>query len=145
MESHPTASKSHGGIDQSVTVEDGKIHHRESSRNPKWYQRLLDAGVEENGVLPVSLEKRTNTNYSNLFTVFFTSLLCLLPIPTGALATVQFGLSLRDASLVILFFSMLTSVAPAFMGIAGSYTGLRQLVQARYSSFPSLSSSTPLP
>ncbi|KAK1965127.1 NCS1 nucleoside transporter [Colletotrichum sublineola] len=133
MESPATASKGHGGIAELATLEDGKMCHDEGSRNPKWYQRLLDAGVEENGVLPVPLEKRTNTNYSNLFTVFFTSLLCLLPIPTGALATAEFGLSLRDASLVILFFSMLTTVAPAFMGIAGSYTGLRQLVQARYS------------
>ncbi|KAK1988533.1 NCS1 nucleoside transporter [Colletotrichum cereale] len=133
MESQSTASKSHGGVIQMVAVEDAEIDHKESNRKPKWYQCLLDAGVEENGVLPVPLEKRTNTNYSNLFTVFFTSLLCLLPIPTGALATAQFGLSLRDASLVILFFSMLTIVAPAFMGIAGSYTGLRQLVQARYS------------
>lgn len=54
-------------------------------------------------------------------------------IPTGALATAQLGLSLRDASLVIIFFALLTCVPPAFMGIAGSHTGLRQLVQARYS------------
>ncbi|GJC79179.1 purine-cytosine permease fcyB [Colletotrichum liriopes] len=133
MESQSPVSKRHGGIAQLMTVQDGEVHHKDSSRNPRWYQRLLDAGVEENGVQPVPLKERTNTNYSNLFTLFFTSLLCLLPIPTGALATAQFGLSLRDASLVILFFAMLTIVPPAFMGIAGSYTGLRQLVQARYS------------
>jgi purine-cytosine permease-like protein len=49
------------------------------------------------------------------------------------LATLGFGMNLRDASLVILFFSMLTCIPPAFMGIAGMETGLRQLVQARYS------------
>lgn len=54
-------------------------------------------------------------------------------VPTGALATVVFGMSLRDASLVILFFSILTCIPPAFMGLGGYKTGLRQLVQARYS------------
>jgi len=49
------------------------------------------------------------------------------------LATLEFGMSLRDASLVILFFAMLTCVPPAFMGIGGMETGLRQLIQARYS------------
>ncbi|TQN74800.1 Purine-cytosine permease fcyB [Colletotrichum shisoi] len=133
MESQSPVSKTHGGIAQLSTVQDGEACRKNDGRTPKWYQRLLDAGVEENGIYPVPLEARTNTNYSNLFTVFFTSLLCLLPIPTGALATAQFGLSLRDASLVIIFFALLTIVPPAFMGIAGSYTGLRQLVQARYS------------
>jgi purine-cytosine permease-like protein len=49
------------------------------------------------------------------------------------LATLGMGLSLRDASLIILFFALLTCIPPAFMGIGGMETGLRQLVQARYS------------
>lgn len=54
-------------------------------------------------------------------------------LSTGMLATLSFGMSLRDASLVILFFSILTCIPPAFMGIGGTQTGLRQQVQARYS------------
>ncbi|KAH9242077.1 hypothetical protein K456DRAFT_1922654 [Colletotrichum gloeosporioides 23] len=133
MESQSPVSKANGGITELMAVQDGEVHQKGSRQNPKWFQRLLDAGVEENGIRPVPIEERTNENYSNLFTVFFSSLLCLLPIPTGALATAQLGLSLRDASLVIIFFAALTIMPPAFMGIAGSYTGLRQLVQARYS------------
>lgn len=49
------------------------------------------------------------------------------------LATLSFGMSLRDASLVILFFSILTCIPPAFMGVGGTQTGLRQQIQARYS------------
>lgn len=49
------------------------------------------------------------------------------------LATLSFGMSLRDASLVILFFSILTCIPPAFIGIGGTQTGLRQQIQARYS------------
>lgn len=49
------------------------------------------------------------------------------------LATLSFGMSLRDAALTILFFSILTCIPPAFMGIGGIRTGLRQQIQARYS------------
>lgn len=49
------------------------------------------------------------------------------------LATLSFGMSLRDAALTILFFSILTCIPPAFMGIGGTQTGLRQQIQARYS------------
>lgn len=49
------------------------------------------------------------------------------------LATLSYGMSLRDSSLVILFFSILTAIPPAFMGIGGTQTGLRQQIQARYS------------
>ncbi|TDZ26219.1 Purine-cytosine permease FCY21 [Colletotrichum orbiculare MAFF 240422] len=133
MESQSPAPKSHGGITELMTVQDGDADQKDRGRKFKWYQRLLDAGVEENGIRPVPAAERTNTNYSNLFTVFFSSLLCLLPIPTGALATATMGLGLRDASLVIIFFASVTIVPPAFMGIAGSHTGLRQLIQARYS------------
>ncbi|KXX77932.1 Purine-cytosine permease fcyB [Madurella mycetomatis] len=116
-----------------LKVNDGEVYESHPEKNPKWYQRLLDAGVEENGIKPVPIEQRASTQYSNLFTVFFTCLMCLLPIPTGMLATLGLGMRLTDAALVILFFGLLTCIPPSFMGIAGMETGLRQLVQARYS------------
>ena len=69
----------HAGIVSLLAVEAGEVYEPHPEKTPRWYQKLLDSGVEENGVKPVPLERRTNTNYSNLFTVFFTSLLCLLP------------------------------------------------------------------
>ena len=45
---------------------------------PLWF-RILNWGVEEGGIEPVPLEKRTDTRFVNLFTVWFTALLCLLP------------------------------------------------------------------
>lgn len=62
-----------------LTARDGEVYEVQPENNPRWYQRLLDAGVEENGIKPVPLEYRTNTQYSNMFTVFFTCLLNLLP------------------------------------------------------------------
>ncbi|KAM0432732.1 hypothetical protein ACHAPT_004434 [Fusarium lateritium] len=98
----------------------------------RWYRKVLDAGVEENGIRPVPPEERTQTQHSNLFTVFFTCLLCVLPLPTGALGTTVYGLKLRDVSLIIIFFNIVTCIPPALIGIGGYQTGMRQMVQARY-------------
>lgn len=44
-----------------------------------------------------------------------------------------YGLDLRNSALVILFFTLLTTILPAFMCTLGPKTGMRQMVQARYS------------
>lgn len=49
------------------------------------------------------------------------------------LATLEYGMGLRDSAIIIVFFAMLTCIPPAVMCMAGPQTGLRQLVQARYS------------
>ncbi|KAK7431467.1 hypothetical protein QQZ08_001957 [Neonectria magnoliae] len=121
----PTRDAADGNSEMSV--EKGPLSHL------KWYRKLLDAGVEENGIQPIPTEKRTQTQYNNLFTVFFTCLLCVLPLPTGALGTAVYGLKLRDVSLIIIFFNIVTCIPPAFIGIGGVQTGMRQMVQARYS------------
>lgn len=67
------------GLASLLAVEDGIVYKPEAEEHTRWYRTLLDAGVEENGIKPVPVEKRTNTQYNNLFTVFFTGLLCILP------------------------------------------------------------------
>lgn len=52
---------------------------------------------------------------------------------TAGEITVSYGLSLRDASLTILFFNLLTAIPVAYLSTLGPKTGLRQMVQARYS------------
>lgn len=49
------------------------------------------------------------------------------------LGPMAYGLSLRDSSLVILFFCLLSSLAPAYLATLGPKTGMRQMIQARYS------------
>jgi len=46
--------------------------------------------------------------------------------------TLSYQLSLRDASLVITFFTLLCTIPVAFIGTLGPKTGLRQMIQARY-------------
>jgi purine-cytosine permease-like protein len=45
----------------------------------------------------------------------------------------SYGLGLRDSSLVILFFTLLASTLPAYLGTLGPKTGMRQMIQARFS------------
>ena len=72
-----------GGLASFLSVEEGIVWKPEAEQNPKWYQRLLDAGVEDNGIKPVPVERRTDTRYYNLYTVFATALLCVLPCVTS--------------------------------------------------------------
>ena len=50
----------------------------EAKQKPLWF-RVLNWGVEEGGIAPVPVKARKDTRIVNLFTVWFTMLLCLLP------------------------------------------------------------------
>jgi purine-cytosine permease-like protein len=59
--------------------------------------------------------------------------LTVISITTGIVGTLYEGLSLEAASLTILFFTLLSAAPPAAFGTLGPLTGMRQIVQARYS------------
>ncbi|KAF2491278.1 putative purine-cytosine permease FCY2 [Lophium mytilinum] len=99
----------------------------------KLWKLLSATGVELRGVQPVPEEQRTDLQYNKIFTVWFTSLICPLPLVTGMLGTLAFGLSLRDCSLLIFFFSFLLCIPPAYIETISPRTGMRQMIQARYS------------
>lgn len=92
-------SRKHGGFASFLAVEDGVVYKPGLESNPRWYQRLLDAGVEDNGVKPVPVESRTDTRYHNLFTVFSTALLCVLPYVAAAPLASPFYLGYVSADL----------------------------------------------
>ncbi|KAK2746835.1 hypothetical protein FQN57_002877 [Myotisia sp. PD_48] len=98
-----------------------------------FWSRLASWGVELRGIVPVGLDERTDTRLVNLFFLWFSISFNLLPVITGMVGTLTFQLSLRDASLVIIFFNILCTVSPAYLSILGPKTGLRQMIQARYS------------
>lgn len=54
-------------------------------------------------------------------------------IVTGMAATLSFGLSLRVASLIILFLTLLCTIPVAYLATIGPKTGMRQMIQARFS------------
>ncbi|KAJ7151151.1 permease for cytosine/purines, uracil, thiamine, allantoin-domain-containing protein [Mycena filopes] len=98
-----------------------------------WQRRLLEWGVEARGIRPVSVEERTDPQYSKIFFIWFSASFNLLPFSTGSLGPIAYGLSLRDSSLIILFFNLLCCLPPGYLSTWGPKLGLRQMVQARYS------------
>lgn len=122
-----------------------------------FWSRLASWGVELRGIVPVDLKDRTDRNVFSLFVLWFTISCNLLPLVkihtscsetlkcltsanqrgnsviTGMVGTLSLKLSLRDASLVIIFFNLLCTVPPAYLSVFGPKTGMRQMIQARYS------------
>ncbi|KAK1961477.1 NCS1 nucleoside transporter [Colletotrichum sublineola] len=98
------------------------------------FQRALRlVRVEEQGIEPIPLAERTSTRYLNVFTVWCSMNANILPITFGMLGPSLFGLNLRDSSLVVLFFTLLSTLAPAFLATLGPKTGMRSMIQARFS------------
>ncbi|EXJ86686.1 hypothetical protein A1O3_03639 [Capronia epimyces CBS 606.96] len=98
-----------------------------------FFQRLASHGVETRGIHPVALKDRNDRRPINIFSFWWTASLSLLPITTGLVGTYFDGLSLEATCLTILFFSLAGALPPACLGLLGPQTGLRQMVQARYS------------
>ncbi|KAK4457341.1 putative purine-cytosine permease [Cladorrhinum samala] len=89
--------------------------------------------VEVRGIAPIPIKERTVERTINVFTLWWSMSVNILPITFGILGTQVYGLSLRDSSLVILFFTLLTTVLPAYLATLGPKLGMRQMIQARYS------------
>ncbi|TVY21373.1 Purine-cytosine permease fcyB [Lachnellula arida] len=111
----------------------GNGESSELFRQLSLWQKLANYGVELRGVQPVPEEERTDTRYLNLATWLGSSMLCLLPLTTGIVGTLDYGMSLRDSFLVIFFFQFLTAIPPCYMVTMSPRTGMRQMIQARYS------------
>ncbi|KAK3378473.1 permease for cytosine/purines, uracil, thiamine, allantoin-domain-containing protein [Podospora didyma] len=88
--------------------------------------------VELRGIAPIPIKERTVTRTINVFTLWWSMSVNILPITFGMLGPI-YGLCLRDSSLVILFFTLLTTLLPAYLSTLGPKIGMRQMVQARYS------------
>ncbi|KAK4043440.1 permease for cytosine/purines, uracil, thiamine, allantoin-domain-containing protein [Parachaetomium inaequale] len=88
--------------------------------------------VEVRGITPIPVKERTVDRTINVFTLWWSMNTNILGITFGMLAPV-YGLNLRDSALVILFFTLLTTLLPAYLSTLGPKIGMRQMLQARYS------------
>ncbi|KAH7189731.1 purine-cytosine permease FCY22 [Fusarium oxysporum] len=113
-------------------VEVSEAESQVLSRSSIWLYRLRRWGLETRGMQAVPIEERTDTRFINIFFMWFTMNVNVLPIVTSMLGTLGFGLSLKDCSLLILFFSLLCCVFPAYCSTFGSRTGLRQMLISRF-------------
>lgn len=64
--------------ESSTPVESSSFDEALKPKSAIW-RKILGLGVEENGIIPVPVEKRTDKRVFNLFTLWLTALLCLLP------------------------------------------------------------------
>ncbi|TAQ89285.1 hypothetical protein B7494_g2368 [Chlorociboria aeruginascens] len=115
-------------VDEVVPSENDILPHRARS----FWKKLSQWGVEIRGIVPIPTEERTNSRYINIFSIWLAMSVNTLPISTGMVGTLSYGLSLRDSALVILFFSFLTILPAAYFCTFGPKTGLRQMIQARF-------------
>ncbi|KFA64990.1 hypothetical protein S40285_09060 [Stachybotrys chlorohalonatus IBT 40285] len=119
-------------VDVATDIDVVESQSQSFSRRTSWLTKVAAWGVEVRGITPISLEERTDPRFINVFFVWFTMSTNLLPIITGMVGTLVFGLSLTACSLLILFFSLLCTTFPAYFSTFGSRTGLRQMLHSRF-------------
>ena len=114
-------------------------------------RKLALSGVEMRGLEPVPPEQRTHTKYYNIFTLFGGSFTSILPfvssVPSqhdqiadlnkpslsiGTTPTLVFGLSFRDAAIMIVMMHALFILPTLYILTLAPQLGMRQSVQFRY-------------
>jgi cytosine/uracil/thiamine/allantoin permease len=133
-QNYELASTEHG---EPSSIEAGSICETTSPGNIStspafWKQVQRIPGFERQGIDPIIPENRKDRRYINFFSLYFSMNFNLLAVSTGMSGTLAFGLSLRDTSLVALFFGLLCAIVPAYMTTWGPRTGLRQMIMARH-------------
>ncbi|KAM0324669.1 hypothetical protein ACHAQA_008060 [Verticillium albo-atrum] len=119
-------------------LEDGKTTHDTPDAGRGTFRTLLHKAltlgrVEERGIEPIALEERNSTRYINCFTIWFSINFNILPITFGLIGPKYNGLSFRDTVLIVVFVILFVTLAPAYMATLGPKTGMRQMIQARFS------------
>ncbi|EAS31582.2 NCS1 nucleoside transporter [Coccidioides immitis RS] len=97
------------------------------------WQKLLGVGVELRGLEPVPLDKRTDRRYINICTILAASMISLLPLGIGLAPTLVYGLSFSHAAAMIICLQFVLIIPSAYIATIAPKTGMRQMVQARYS------------
>ncbi|KAL4256892.1 purine-cytosine permease (2.A.39) family protein [Pleurotus pulmonarius] len=95
-------------------------------------QRLRRWGVETRGIQPIPETERTDTRYNRIFFIWLSSSFNIRSFSVGAVSP-SYGLRLKDACAIILFFNMFFILFPAYLCTLGPKLGFRQMVYGRYS------------
>lgn len=114
--------------------DEGTAPTTRTGRYAQMVRKALTSGqIEERGIEPIPLEERNLTSYFHCFTVWCSINCNILPVTFGLMGPKYYDLSFRDSILIIIFILLLTTLAPAFLATLGPKTGMRQMVQARFS------------
>ncbi|KAG8972568.1 hypothetical protein FRC05_009801 [Tulasnella sp. 425] len=97
----------------------------------KWLLvRLLD--VESRGILPTLPKERTDPQFYKVFFIWLSANCNILSFSAGTVGPLVFELGFRDSALVIFGFNVIGCLLPGYFSTFGPKTGMRQMVQARY-------------
>lgn len=97
----------------------------------KWFLlRFLD--VESRGILPTLPKERTDPQFYKVFFIWLSANCNILSFSAGTVGPLIFELGFRDSALVIFGFNIIGCLLPGYFSTFGPKTGMRQMVQARY-------------
>ncbi|KAF8223465.1 NCS cytosine-purine permease [Tricholoma matsutake] len=128
-----SAHEGHDDVEKVHEIYTGDSIPEELDYLHQWTKHLLTWGVESRGIRPAPVAERTDTQFSKIFFIWFSSNTNILSFSAGTLGPVIFGLSVRDACLVILFFNLFCCILPAYLTTWGPKLGMRQMIISRYS------------
>ncbi|KAF9564516.1 NCS cytosine-purine permease [Agrocybe pediades] len=119
-----------GALNDTSSSNEGGI--QEIPKHSWTWNKLATWGVEERGIVPVPPEEQTDTQYSKMTFVFFSSNFTILTFSMGTTGPVVFQLGLRDACLVVFISNLVCAVIPAYIATWGAQLGMRQMALGRY-------------
>ncbi|GAW02360.1 tyrosinase [Lentinula edodes] len=96
-------------------------------------RHALRWGIETHGIAPTSEEERTDTRMWQMFTVWFSAILNLTGMSTGALGPIFFSLDFRECIIVLVVADIICCLVPAYFVVFGPKLGTRTMVQSRFS------------
>ncbi|KAL1303047.1 hypothetical protein AAFC00_003357 [Neodothiora populina] len=94
-----------------------------------WMDRKM--GVERDAIQRVPEDQRKPPRLWNIMFLWFSMLFSPTLLSIGTLGPI-FGLSVKDASIIMVFAAALGSIIPSFTAILSPHTGLRQIAVSRF-------------
>ncbi|KAG7097733.1 hypothetical protein E1B28_005053 [Marasmius oreades] len=82
----------------------------------QWSTKLgISCSIELNGITPTTVEERTEPRMYQLFTVWFSAILNVAGIATGALGPQVFGLGFINCCIIIVVADLISCLVPGYM------------------------------
>ncbi|KAJ3767560.1 cytosine-purine permease [Lentinula raphanica] len=94
--------------------------------------KALRWGIETHGIAPTTEEERSDTRMWQMFTVWFSAILNLTGMSTGALGPIFFALDFRESIVVLVIADIICCFVPAYFVVFGPKLGTRTMVQSRF-------------
>lgn len=100
----------------------------------KWSTKFgISCSIELNGITPTTVEERTEPRMYQLATVWFSAILNITSLATGALGPQLFGLGFKDCCIILVVADVISCLVPGYIAVFGPKLGTRTMVQSRFS------------